>query len=316
MKKERESDFNFSHSQIEQNNDNSKDEYKPKSYSERVDPIVSLKNSNQINRKSNSFGYIASLELQSKKFCSYEVFMYVEDNLGIEIDELSIFRGKKEKPTGIVLLRFKQKISISKLSLLNKIPFKGKSVKTNLFYSQDEYQEYIQPLIDDKLKQIYLPFRINVPLICVAGFDIETEEDKMKELFSNCGMILLIEKYRDMFILYFSEEKSALFANRNFNLYPYKENEIRVTLFYPKNIQRAFGVRGCSDSKYIFKTILCFGKIEKYFIREDGSIFILMENIETAKAACLTLNSQKIGTNYIQTFFITYPEFQILSNST
>ena len=307
----KENDLSTSHYQYGQKNDGIGEEYGHKSYSERVDPIISLKSQYQ---KSSNFGFIAALELESKKYCSYEIYMFVEDNLGCEIDDLSIFRDSKEKPTGTVIIRFKQKITIQKLSQLNNIKFKGKSLNTKLFYTPEEYHDYVQHMIDNKLKQIYLPFRVTMPLVCVAGFDVDADEDQLKEIFSNAGTILLIEKFRDLFMIYYSDEKSALFANRLLNHYTYKGNEIRVTLFYPKNVQRTFGIRGCKNYKFVINTIHCFGKIEHSFCRDDGSVFVLMENMESAKASCLTLNMQKIEGNYIQTYFITYPEYQVLSS--
>ena len=288
--------------------------YKAKPYSEAVDPMLKILAPESKEKSRELTSYIIALELQAKHFRSYEVFIFLEENLKIEVSDVSIFRGKNEKPTGIVIARLSEKVSFPKLNQLDQLLFKGKRVVTQMFANAEEYRSYVKPFILEKLKCINLPFRKAVPLVYVGGFPDGTDENVVRELFGKVGTILLIEKSNDLFIIYFSEESAARNAERCFNLFEYDgKTELRVTLFYRRTVDRAFGIRMCSDQGSLMNEIKKFGAIESSLRKPDGTIYVLMESQACAKQACIALNSMKIGKNYICTFFITYLEYRELT---
>ncbi|EAY06974.1 hypothetical protein TVAG_100150 [Trichomonas vaginalis G3] len=282
--------------------------YKARSYKDMVDPFSSIIKNEEKEIESEIYGTIFTLQIMSKSMSSYEIYMLIEDKLNIEIEDLTIIKDNKGKYTGLVIVQLREKVSKSQLQQLETIQFKGKSIATQLYTSEQEYKEFIKSIVLQKLQLITLPMLKSVPLVYVYNF--EGDQNDIKEVFSQVGTILLAEQKKDYFILYFSSEFEAIQASRLLNLSMINGKEIKLTLFYPRSVERSFGIRFCNDINIILNMIKKFGKIESSKQYQDGTIYILMENSKSSKKACLWLNNKKIDCSYISTFFIKYNEYK------
>lgn len=282
--------------------------YKVRTYKEMNDPLNKILNQSEQKAKPEVYGSIFVLEILSKAMSSYEIYMLVEDNLNIEIDDLSIICDSHGKYTGLTIVQLKEQISQSKLNQLVSLQFKGKEITAELITTQDGYKQLIKSIVKKKLETIKLPMNISVPLVFVYGFNGELAD--AENYFGQCGAVLYIEKKEDHLIVYFSKESSAKSALINLNLQIFNDSEIRVSLFYPRSAERCFGVRFSNNNHIILKAIREIGNIESHKETNDNSLYILMQNVESSIKACMWLNNQQIDGSYIQTFFMKYSDYK------
>ena len=285
------------------------------SYFNKLDPTSALgTEKNKIQRKDVK-GYLIALTFNPVEFYSYEMYAFVESHLQLEIEDLSIFRDEDNKPSGIVIVQFFEEVSLEKLKMIHGAPFKGLPVLVRLFSSIYSFNKFVTSQVDKELSHISLPLRVGVPLVYVQGF--KGNIDDVNKFFGRCGKITLIREkeynYGSYFILYFGSEAEAKKACRAFMGFSCSYGNLLVSPLYSRSAERCFSISFCEDPSWLKDEIEQYGHIFDMIQDSDGTIYVLMDNIESAKNACTLLNGMICQNSRILTSFIEYEHFDTIS---
>ena len=262
-------------------------------------------------------GYLIALTFEGVDFTSYEVYSYVEDTLKTEVADLSIFRDIfTNEPTGLVVIQLIEEVGTGRLAKLSEQPFKGHPVKVRLFSKEEKFKQFVENTANEKVKYLSLPLKKSTPVIYIQNYP--GDEDSLAKLLERCGKINLIRvsniRNNIFYIVFFDRESAAHLAYITFNGITIGGHEIIVTPHYQKSNDRSFGVQNCDQPAELRNQIEDFGHIESIKEGQDGVLYFLMESLTAAKFACILINSRKIGTNRVFTFFVEYEYFQSIKS--
>ena len=272
------------------------------------DPINNLKKKNIPIVVSEKHGLMISIIFESKKFLLYDVYNFLEKNLEIECEDISIFRDNEGNPTGIVIAIMKDVISQTLQLKLNQLKFKGKKLKSEIYFNINDFWDFIKYHSNIKNLEISIPYK-SIPSLIIQNFNGDNNEFLI--FFNNFGNILRIINQNDYKIIIYDTENSTINVYKNYNCYIYNNNEILINLLYYNSIERTFSVEFCNDLTQLKELILKYGQINEFKFK-NNKYYFLMSNLENSKNACLLLNSRKINNKRIYTQFIPYQSYILL----
>ena len=252
----------------------------------------------------------------SEGFASYEIYNFIENTLRIEVEDLSVFRNSQSFPTGVIACQLTEEIPLSRLKRLHGKVFKGSPVDVRLYTTLTGFRKFILSKSAEKLSSIYLEPERPVPLIYVANFPDDDPKEDVETFFSKCGNILSIKKVATKnnsyyYIIEFSLEEGALKAARSLDNYELNGNKLRVAIMYKNAAERTFVIHHCTDIQWAKSTVNYYGNIED-IKSEDDDVYILMDTLDSSKAACLLLNKSIVNNIQVKTNFVDFEYFRRL----
>ncbi|OHT12335.1 hypothetical protein TRFO_17927 [Tritrichomonas foetus] len=262
--------------------------------------------------ESDPVGYLIAVSFTPPKdsFASYEIYNFIENTLKIELEDMSVFRNSIGIPTGIVVAQLTSEISLVRLMKLHGKKFKGSPVEARLFTTQASFQKFIFAQSEPRLQTIKLNYDNSVPLVYVQNFP-EGESD-LGDFFSQCGKIISIKKYpfkkESYYAIEFSTEAEARLVCRTFNDYELHGRSLKVAILYKNAAERSFAVHHCQDIQWLKNELKCYGRVDAYKVSNDV-VYVMMETLESSKAACILLNKNFDTGTQIVTHFIDYEYF-------
>ena len=279
---------------------------------EMTDPAHNIKASAAPIAQKDVQGYLIALTFNTTDYSSYELYSYVEETLKTEVEDLSMFRNPiTNEPTGLVVVQLVEDVNTSRLKKLTEQPFKGKPVQVRLFSNELKFAQFLNNSVDEKLRTVAIPLRRATPIVFVQNF-VGNDAD-LTRLFGKCGKINIIQmshiKKCIFYAIYYDTEAATRLACRTLNGFVVDRVEMIVTPLYPRACERCFGVSNCDDLESLRSQIENFGNIDKMKQGEDGVYYFLMESLNASRYACTLINSRKIGTNRVFTFFVEYEQF-------
>ena len=279
---------------------------------EMTDPAHNIKASAAPIAQKDVQGYLIALTFDIVDYSSYELYSYVEETLKTEVEDLSIFRSPiTNKPTGLVVVQLVEDVNTSRLKKLTEQTFKGRPVQVRLFSNELKFAQFLNNNVEEKLRQVYLPLKQATPIVFVQNF--VGNDDDLTNLFGKCGKINLIRmshiKKCIFYTIYYDKEVATRLACRTLNGFVVGKCEMIVTALYPRASERCFGVSNCDAPDELRVQIQIFGNIEKMKQSKDGTFYFLMETLNSSRYACTLINSRKIGTHRVFTFFVEYEQF-------
>lgn len=261
------------------------------------------------------YGYLiaASFQVSADGFASYEIYNFLEETLKTELEDLSVFRNPHGMPTGIVVAQLRELVSATRLARIHTREFKGSPVKLRLFTSKSDFHKFIRNESANRLEKIKLKLDESVPLIYACGFPNFTD-DQILDFFSQTGQIEHLTKYpyKDgyYYTIEYSNTGEAITTSRTFRDYRLGDQTLQVGILYKSAAERTFAVHHCPNFDWLKTEIKYFGVIEDFKITKDDDAYIMMDSIESAKAACLLLNRRIYNDVQITTNFIDYDYFK------
>jgi hypothetical protein len=249
-------------------------------------------------------------------FASYEIWNFIEQVLRVTVEDLSLFREFNGTPTGTVIAQLTDDIPLERLSRFNGATFKGVAVEARLFDSVLSFQKFLRlhsEVRSDPLSKLLRGG--SPPLVYVLNFD--GADDDLKRLFSSCGEISLTMSYPyrqgKFHTIYFVSDVAARLACRTFN--GYDRGRLVVALLHIRAAERAFRARHVEDVTWLRDEAGAFGKVEEMRGGDAGEVFILMETLDAARAACTLINGRVVGGKAIATNFVDRELFKGLPTS-
>lgn len=258
-------------------------------------------------------GYLISVKVSSNvEFVSYEIYNFIEQTVKVELEDISLFRTLNGTPTGLLVAQFTEEVTQSRLQKLESKTFKGSPIQVRLFQTIGAFHKFIRSLSESKLDLIRFNNSNSIPIIYLQNFD--GDSNSVNEFFSKFSQISMIKpyKYRDSYyyVLFFTDEASAIKAHRTFNGFEYKNKKLIVAPLYKNAAERTFAIHHCQDPSWLKKEIEYFGDIEQIKQNSQSEIFVQMTSLESAKAACVLLNNKVHDSYTITTNFVDYDYFQ------
>lgn len=279
---------------------------------EMADPAHHIRANAAPSTKNDVQGYLIALTFNITDYSSYELYSYVEETLKTEVEDLSMFRNpNSNEPTGLVVVQLVEDVSTTRLKKLTEQTFKGQPVQVRLFSNELKFSQFLNNSVDEKLREIAIPLKRATPIVFVQNF-VGNDSD-LKSLFGKCGKINIIQmshiKKCIFYAIYYDSEVSTRRACKTLNGFVLDKCEMIVTPLYPRACERCFGVSNCDDLDSLTAQIENFGHIEKMKKGDDGVYYFLMESLNSSRFACTLINSRKIGSNRVFTFFVEYEQF-------
>jgi hypothetical protein len=233
--------------------------------------------------------------------------------LRVAVEDLSLFRDFSGTPTGTVIAQLADDVALDRLGRFNGAAFKGVAVEARLFDSVLSFQKFVRlhsEVRSDALAKLLR--RAIPPLVYVLNFD--GTDDDLKRLFSACGEISLTMSYPyrqgKFHTIYFTSDVAARLACRTFN--GYDRGRLVVALLHMRAAERAFRARRVEDVAWLRDEAEAFGKVEEMKGGDAGEVFVLMETLEAARAACTLINGRVVGGKAIATTFVDTELFKRL----
>lgn len=279
---------------------------------EMTDPAHNIRASAAPVAQKDVQGYLIALTFNMVDYSSYELYSYVEETLKTEVEDLSIFRNPNtNEPTGLVVVQLVEDVNTSRLKKLTEQTFKGQPVKVRLYSNELKFSQFLFNSVDEKLREIALPLKRATPIVFVQNF-VGNDSD-LTRLFGKCGKINIIQmsniKKCIFYAIYYDSEVATRRACKILNGFVVDRCEMIVSPLYPRACERCFGVSNCDDLDSLRVQIENFGHIEKMKEGSDGVYYFLMESLNASRYACTLINSRKIGTHRVFSFFIEYEQF-------
>ncbi|KAK8887810.1 hypothetical protein M9Y10_038867 [Tritrichomonas musculus] len=262
-------------------------------------------------------GTLFSLKFPPIPFEEYEIWEYVEDTMKMSLADLSAFRNLDGSMTGVVVGQFEEPVTVSRLRRLHGNKFKGSPIEARLFVNLGSFQKYCMSIAEMRIGEASIDTQTTPPHVYVMNFP-DSDEQSVKTFFSRCGNVSLTKAYpyknTQYFTLFFVNEAAARLACRTFDGFVYKNHTLTVAPLFKNAAERSFAVHHVQDVNWLKQEINYFGKIEKFKPLTDNDVFVLMEKLEDAKAACVLLNKKFDNDVQIKTNFIDLQYFNIGDN--
>jgi hypothetical protein len=256
-------------------------------------------------------GSYLSVTVGASDFASFEIWNFIEKIIRTPLEDVSLFRDFNGDPTGVVIAQLTDDIPISRLDRFKGQRFKDSAVEVRLFNTMQSFQKFIRfhaNLIDDPVRKLLRGAA--PPIIYVLNF--EGTDDDLKCLFSKCGDITLAmaAPFREgrYYTLYFAADEGARRACRLFNGYSVGSRRLVVSALHHRSGERTFAIRGLGRYEVVASEVEGFGKVAEVKNPGTGTVYVAMEQVDAAKAACALLNRRIIGEDHLTTFFVD-PEF-------
>lgn len=252
-------------------------------------------------------------------FEEYEIWAFVEDTMRVSLVDLSAFRNLNGSMTGYVVGQFEEPVTVSRLKKLHGRKFKGSPIEARLFVNLGSFQQYCRTIAEYRIREANIDTRTTPPHVYVMNFP-KNDETSVKNFFQRCGPVSHVKRFpykgTYYFTLFFVTEAAAMLACRTFDGYVYEDHSLTVSPLFKNAAERCFAVHHVQDPNWLRQEISYFGTIKTFqYLKETNDAFVLMENLEEAKAACVLLN-KKFDDHDIQirTNFIDYQYFTIGDN--
>jgi len=258
-------------------------------------------------KQESLFGRFIVAKFDNTSVLAHEIHNLVEDLFKNEIIESSLFRDNNGNSLGIFVAEMASPITKSDLVKMSRFKIKEKPVFFRIYENEDTFKKFMVKHSLSRLDNLKIPMGSQIPQVYVQGFN--GTEMELKGLFQKFGFITAIHLFRrkngHYHVIYFNSETSAMKACSIMHKHSVEGGVLIVQLLFKDASTLYFGVNGCSNVDWLILKASDYGEIEEVRTK-DSQIFIKMKSIESAKAACVLLNTiHDIGSDSIlRTFFI------------
>jgi hypothetical protein len=212
----------------------------------------------------------------------------------------------------MVVAQLADEATPSRLRKLHDIKFKDSTVEVRLFDSISSFQKFIRlhcpppPQLTTRLMN-----QETAPMLYILNF--RESEDSLRTLFSRCGRVTSVASYpyrhKKYFTLSFSTVEAALLACRTFRGVDVGDGPMVVAPLYRGAAERCIAVHGMRDVEWLKRELEVFGVVEQVKWNKEGSVFVMMRSMDSAKAACVLLNGRVVGDDVVSSHFVDYEYF-------
>jgi hypothetical protein len=258
-------------------------------------------------------GCFLAVTVHSSDFSSFEIWNFIEQILQTTVEDLSLFRHYNGMPTGVVVAQLADDVPLSRLDRFHGREFKGFPAEARLFDTMQAFQKFMRLHAELRDEPVSALLRVTIPpVVYILNFE-GTDED-LKALFGQCGEITLAMsapfRERRYHTLCFATDEAARKAARTFNGHAAGSAPLVVAALNARSATLTLAIRRLASYALVADELEGFGSVKEVKAPGDGSVYVMMAQLDAAKAACALLNQRVFGGERVTTHFVDAEFFE------